>query len=120
MMSLLLDSMEKCVFLEKKHTPDNEGGYTVEWVEGAVFQASIVFNTSIEAKIAEKVGVTSAYTITTPRAVVLKHYDVLKRVADGKIFRVTSDGEDKHTPNCATFQVTQVTAEEYTPEVVTV
>jgi hypothetical protein len=118
-MSLLTESMEKCVFLDKKRVPDGEGGYIVKWEEGAEFQASIVFDTSMEARTAEKAGVTSLYTVSTPRNTVLEYHDVFKRISDNKVFRVTSDGDDKHTPNRATFQISQVTAEEYTPEAVT-
>ena len=39
-------------------------------------------------------------------------------IFDGKIFRVTSDGDDIQTPERAGFSFTQVTAEEYLlPEV---
>ena len=118
-MSLLTESMEKCVFLDKKRVPDGEGGYIVKWEEGVEFQASIVFDTSMEARTAEKAGVTSLYTVSTPRNTVLEYHDVFKRISDNKVFRVTSDGDDKHTPNRATFQISQVTAEEYVPEAVT-
>ena len=115
-MSLLTESMENCVFLNKKRVSDGEGGYIVEWETGAEFSAAITFDTSIEARTAEKAGVTSLYTVTTPKSIVLEYHDVFKRLTDGKIFRVTSDGDDKHTPNRATFQVTQATAEEFSPE----
>lgn len=118
-MSLLTESMEKCVFLDKKRVPDGEGGYIVKWEEGAEFSAAIVFDTSMEARTAEKSGVTSLYTVSTPKNVVLEYHDVFKRISDSKVFRVTSDGDDKQTPSRATFQLSQVTAEEYTPEAVT-
>ena len=37
----------------------------------------------------------------------------MKRVSDGKVFRVTSDGDDVITPPFATFSFHQVTAEEW-------
>jgi hypothetical protein len=51
--------------------------------------------------------------VTTPKAMNLQYHDVFRRVEDGKIFRVTSDGDDNATPSRSTFQVRQVTAEEY-------
>ena len=69
----------------------------------------------MQARIGEKSGVTSLYTITTDKSVKLEYHDVLKRLSDGKIFRVTSDGDDKVTPPSASFQFSQVTAEEYVP-----
>lgn len=113
-MSLLSDAMESCVLMDKRTEPDGYGGYVSNYVDGATFKAAIVFDSSIQARIADKQGVSSLYTITTPRAMVLEYHDVFRRVRDGKIFRVTSDGDDKFTPQRATLDMRQVTAEEYT------
>jgi hypothetical protein len=40
---------------------------------------------------------------------------VFRRESDGKIFRVTSDGDDKKTPPSAGLDMRQVTAEEFVP-----
>lgn len=111
-MSLLSDAMEKCIYLNKQVTPDGYGGYTTVWTEGAEFDAAIVFDTSIEARVAEAQGVTSRYTVTTSRALTLEYHDVFKRKRDNKIFRVTSDGDDKFTPASTSLDMRQVTAEE--------
>lgn len=113
-MSLLTDAMTSCVMLDKKRVPDGEGGYTVEWTESVEFEAAIVFDSSMEARVGAKSGVTSLYTVTVPQGISLEYHDVFRRVSDGKIFRVTSDGDDKHTPQRASFRVSQVTAEEWT------
>ena len=42
----------------------------------------------------------------------LSYNDIFKRKSDGKIFRVTSDGDDKYTPDSAILNMRQVTAEE--------
>lgn len=112
-MSLLSDAMEKCVYLNKQITPDGYGGYDTTWSEGAEFDAAIVFDTSIEARIADAQGVTSRYTVTTSRTLTLEYHDVFRRVRDGKIFRVTSDGDDKFTPNSTALDMRQVTVEEW-------
>lgn len=114
-MSLLNKSMTKCVFLDKTKTPDGEGGYINIWTEGAQFEAAITFDTSIEARMAEKQGVKSLYTVTTNTGVPLEYHDVFRSNEDDKIFRVTSDGDDKRTPKVASFQFLQVTAEEFIP-----
>jgi hypothetical protein len=57
--------------------------------------------------------VTSLYTVTTSRAIVLEYHDVFRRESDGKIFRVTSDGDDLYTPKSAGLDMRQVTAEEW-------
>ena len=99
--------------LDKRTTADGYGGYITSWLEGAEFQAATVLDTSMQARIAEKQGVTALYTITTSKAINLQYHDVFKRVSDGKIFRVTSDGDDKKTPVSATLNMRQVSAEEW-------
>lgn len=112
-MSLLLEAMENCIMLDKRTTADGYGGYITSWVEGADFPAAVVLNNSIEARVAEQQGVTALYTITTKKTMNLQYHDVFKRVSDGKIFRVTSDGDDDKTPNSAGLDMRQVSAEEW-------
>lgn len=112
-MSLLDEAMEKFIYLDKTTAPDGYGGTTTSWQEGAEFYAAIVFDTSMEARAADKQGVTSLYTITTRKNLTLEYHDVFRRLRDGKIFRVTSDGDDKHTPASANLDMRQVTAEEW-------
>ena len=112
-MSLMDDFKSTCTLLDKKRTPDGEGGWITEWVEGAKFVAAVVLDSSLQARIAEKQGVTGIYTITTAKNVNLEFHDVFRRQYDGKIFRVTSDGSDKFTPESASLNMRQVTAEEY-------
>ena len=99
--------------LNKSTVDDGYGGFRVEWTEGASFMSAITFYTSIEARTAEQQGVSSLYTVTIPKNIMLEYHDVFKRLRDGKIFRVTSDGDDKYTPDSATLNMQQVTAEEW-------
>lgn len=112
-MSLLQEAMETCVILDKSTTADGYGGYETTWSEGAEFEAAIVLDTSMEARSAEKMGVTALYTVTTLKAMNLQYHDVFKRLSDGKIFRATSDGDDKKTPASASLNMRQVSAEEW-------
>lgn len=112
-MSLLDEAMETCIMLNKQTSPDGYGGYITTWAEGAEFKSAIVFDTSMEARTAEQAGVTSLYTVTTKKNLTLEYHDVFRRVRDGKIFRVTSDGDDKYTPASAGLNMKQVTAEEW-------
>lgn len=116
-MSLLDEYMSMtggCVLLDKRTVSDGLGGYTVTYTEGAEFDAAITLDTSMQARTAEKQGVTALYTVTTSKAMNLQYHDIFKRKSDNKIFRVTSDGDDKHTPPSATLDMRQVSAEEYT------
>lgn len=110
---LIESMMVECVMMDRTTVPDGEGGFNAVWVEGASFQAAIVKNNTLNAKVAEKQGVSEVYTITTPRGVVLGLMDVFKRVKDGAIFRVKSNAVDSETPTVATFQFEQVSAEKW-------
>ena len=114
-MSLLNDAMEQCVMLNKAVVDDGYGGEKIIWTDGASFQAAIVFDTSMEARIAESQGSTELYTVTVRRMKNLEYHDVFRRLSDGKVFRVTSDGTDKKTPKNAGLDMRQVTAEEFVP-----
>lgn len=112
-MSLLSEAMENCIMLDKTTIADGYGGYIQKYVPGAEFNAAITLNSSMEARIAQQQGVTALYTVTTTKTLNLQYHDVFKRIRDDKIFRVTSDGDDKHTPASASLNMRQVTAEEW-------
>lgn len=112
-MSLLDAAMETYIIMDKTTVPDGYGSFITEYVEGARIKGAIVFDNSMEARQAEAQGVTSAYTLTTRKNVNLQYHDVLRRVRDGKIFRVKSDGDDLFTPNSATLDMRQVRCEEW-------
>lgn len=112
-MSLLLEAMEDCILLDKKTVSDGRGGYISTWEDGAEIKAAITFDSSMQARIGEAQGVKALYTITTTKALNLQYHDILRRVSDGKVFRVTSDGDDKKTPRSAGLDMRQVSAEEY-------
>lgn len=111
-MSLLAASMVKFVFLDKRRTEDGEGGYITEWQEGASFDASITLNDSIQAQIAQKQGVTGVYSVVVNKRVRLDYHDVIKRISDGRIFRITSR-DDSATPESASIDARVVKAEEW-------
>lgn len=111
---MLVDNFkEPCVLMEKQRVSDGEGGWNTAWTEGAEFEAAIVRDTALAARVAEKEGVSNVYTVTTSINAHLEFHDVFKRLSDGQIFRVTSDGDDKRTPSVSTFQLEQVSAEEW-------
>ena len=112
-MSLLDEAMTKCVLLNKITTADGYGGYIATWQDGAEFDCAVVLDTSMQARTAEKQGVTELYTVTTKKVMNLQYHDVFRRLSDNKIFRVTSDGDDKFTPASAVLDMRQVTAEEW-------
>lgn len=112
-MTLLEEYMKDCVIVDKRTTSDGMGGYNTSWVDGAEFKAAFVLDNSIQARTAEKQGVTGLYTITTQKSMNLQFHDVIRRLEDGKIFRVTTKGDDDKTPESATINMRQVNAEEW-------
>ena len=112
-MSLLTEQMEPCVMLDRATAADGYGGFTSTYTDGATINAAIVLDESIQARAAAVQGVTALYTVTTVKAVNLQYHDVFRRVSDNKVFRVTSDGDDKKTPPSASLNMRQVSAEEW-------
>lgn len=114
-MSLLEQAMTDCVMIRKTSRPDGYGGYISTWTEDTeTFKAAITFDNSLEARVAQVQGVTSLYTVTTRKDKVLMFHDVIKRLSDGKVLQITSDGDDKATPASASLNMRQCTAQEWT------
>ena len=114
-MSLIDDMMETCTLLDKRTISNGMGGYSVEYVDGASFSAAIVKDSTTQARIAEKQGVTELYTVTVYKGLPLDYHDLFRRERDGAIFRVTSNIADSNPPKTASalVQIGQVTAERW-------
>jgi len=112
-MSLLTDAMEKFVLMDKTSESDGRGGIIYTWKDGAEFQAALTYDSSMQARIGETLGVTALYTITTTKAVNLAYHDVVKEVETGNCFRVTSKGDYNNTPPSAGLNMRQVNAEAF-------
>ena len=79
-MSLLTDAMEAFYYYTKTLVPDGYGGYKTVYVPSeTTFNAAVTFDSSMEARRADKEGVTSLYTITTSRNLTLDYHDVIQR-----------------------------------------
>lgn len=110
-MSLLDDFARTCVLLEKSRKPDGEGGYIVEWTDGAEFQNYQALDTSMEARRAEKEGVTSLYSALVDKSVPIEYNDYFRDTVTGETYRVTSEPTDKKSPKSASFSLKYFTAE---------
>ena len=110
-MSLLDDFARPCVLMEKKRAPDGEGGYITTWAEGAEFMNYQALDTSMEARRAEKEGVTSLYSALVDKAVPIDYNDYFKDLQTGQTYRVTSEPTDKEAPRSASFSLKYFTAE---------
>ena len=112
-MNLIDTQTEKFCYLNASKVPDGEGGIITKWTDGAEFDAVASMDDSMQAKIAQKMDVTAIYSITTKKNITLAFPDVIKRLSDGEIFRITSDGKDKKTPEGAGLTMRKVSAEKW-------
>lgn len=110
-MSLLDDFARPCVLLEKSRTPDGAGGYVTIWTDGAEFANYQMLDTSMEARRAEKEGVTSVYSVLVQKAVPIDYNDFFRDKTTGETYRVTSEPVAKKTPRSASFDLKYFTAE---------
>ena len=112
-MSLLDEFARTCVFMEKRRVSDDAGGHIVTWEEGAEFINYQALDTSMEARIAEKEGVTSVYSVLVDKVVPLEYNDVFKDVETGQTYRVTSNPEEKMAPRSSSLPLKYFTAERW-------
>lgn len=112
-MSLLSEAYEKANIYDKVTTSDGRGGVITTYTLGAEIDVAFSFDTSTQARIAQAAGTENRYKLTTQKSVNLQYHDVIKRARDGKVFRVTSDGDDNYTPASASLNMRQVEAEEW-------
>lgn len=112
-MSLLDSAYEDFTIINKAVVDDGYGGTTVVWSDGASIKGALVFDSSTQMKVAEAMGVTSAYTLTVKRGVELDYHTVIRRESDARIFRITSNSDDKKTPPSAGLDMRQYSAEEW-------
>ena len=112
-MTLIEKMMEQCILLNKIRVPDGYGGTKTTYQDGVEFRATIIKLNSAEVLVAEKEGATEAFTIVTPKGFELDYHDVIRRVRDGAIFRVTGVSADNEAPEDSTVKITKVTAERW-------
>lgn len=111
--ALIFDLMESCCIMDKSTSDDLLGGTKETWSEGAPIDAAIIKNSTTEAVVAEKQGVSEIFTIVTKSSVMLDYHDVIKRLSDGELFQVTSRGKDSEAPEMSTIPIRKVTAERW-------
>lgn len=112
-MSLLENAYEDFTIINKQIVDDGYGGVTTEWVDGATIKGVMVFDNSTQMKVAQAMGVTAAYTLTVKKHIELDYHTVLRRESDNKLFRLTSNSDDKKTPEGAGLDMRQYSAEEW-------
>ena len=112
-MSLLEEAFKDFTVINKAVVDDGYGGTKTTWTDGATIRGAIVIDTSAQMKTAQALGSAIAYTFTVSRDTELDYHTVIRRNSDSKIFRLTSDTDDKETPASAGLNMRQYTAEEF-------
>lgn len=87
------------IIMKKERQPDGKGGYISSWNDSEEVKILMTLNSSLAAKTAEKQGVLDVYTGQISKETSINFGDYVKRVADGKLFQVTSDPSDNATPS---------------------
>ena len=100
-MSLLDDFGAECVLLERKRTPDGEGGFTTVWSDGITFLNYSALDSSMQARVAEAQGVSSVYTVLVGKDVPIEYGDYYRDAQTGATYRVTSNPAEKQAPRSA-------------------
>lgn len=113
MNNLLWSMAENFVMMDRISRKNDYGGTDKVWIEGAAFQAVVIKNNSPEVKLAEQQGVKEIFTIVVDKGTELEYHDVIRRVSDGDVFRITSITKDSEAPMASTVPITKVTAERW-------
>lgn len=104
---------EKFCVMERRYEPDGEGGNITRWIDGMEFTAYTAHDTTILAQQAEGEQKASTFTFLIPAAMHLNYPDVVKRLADGETFQVTTDSNDLKTPATSSMGVHAVKARKW-------
>ena len=106
---MLPDFFEPVRLLQRIETPDDIGGVQVEYKPVLDFEAGIITISSTEAIIAGLVGGKTVYKILTVPEIIMEQHDVVHRISDGTMMRIT--GNSIRTPAPAQVQFLTATAE---------
>lgn len=95
------------VILDKNSVPDPMGGVLYVYTEGAAFKGAAVANTTTEMRIAQQSGAKQLYTLVVDKKVQLERDQIIRRVSDKAIFRITTPTSDMTAPAHAANQFSQ-------------
>lgn len=112
-MSLLDEALDEYIIVNTLIVDDGLGSIITTYSDGARIKGAMRFDVSQEARTGQALGVTSTYTFITTKNINLQYHNIIRRLSDGKVFRITSDGDDSFTPKSANLDMRLVTCEEW-------
>lgn len=89
---------------------DNEGGYVVNWSNGARVKMSLDIGSASETRRAQSEGLKTVFTAVFPKNTPVRYDNYLEHVETGEVFRITSNPLDNQTPEHARFPSCYATA----------
>lgn len=89
---------------------DGEGGSTTTYTEGTSITLYVRHDATIEEQIAEQDALTRTYTFLYDKGTDISYHEVLRRDEDGATFQVTSVSGEDYTPASSTLNLGYVTA----------
>lgn len=113
MSGMLFDSMEPYVKMAQTTIEDAGGGYTTGWTDALSFKGFVRKEQAPEIDAAGKTTVKEMLTVVVPSDVVLSYHDVIRRVSDGAIFRLTSNTADDKALAIASIQIAKANCERW-------
>ena len=112
-MALIYDIMQKCHIIDTVTSDDAYGGGLKSYRVGASIDAAIIKNSTTEAIVAEKQGLTEIFTVVTRSGSLLDYHSIIRRDSDSEYFIITSREKDSEAPAQSTVQISKVTAERW-------
>ena len=112
MTGLLAKMAQKCTRLTLIEEDDGSGGCISSWKPSGEFMAAVsATGATNKLEIATRPDSQAKCTLTCDPAVKLAFHERVK-TSDGRMLLVVSEGKDRHTPACASFQFARYECEE--------
>lgn len=112
-MNLLTSVMEPYAMMDRVTVNDDMLGFKTTWVEGAQFDAYVRKESAPEITVAEQQGVREVFTLIVPKGTPLEYHDVIMRVRDGSVFRLTSNVKDHEAPSASSIPIGRANCERW-------
>lgn len=112
-MSLVKQRETEFVVINETLIPDGYGANKSTYTEGIHFFGAMVQTNANQVRAGNQQAEIAVYSLITPRNVRLDYHDKIKRLADGRTFRLTSHNGNEYTPETAGLDMRVCTAEDW-------